>query len=154
MPGLYKVQREPIWHCWFGNSNLQEPISLSELYSIVPSEMFCTCLGYLCFSGLLFTLRNLIAGYLYTVNASTLSKQWNKVSLSFLVFVNVCMFLRVDINLIVSIFFLEKLFIQLYAMQMGPFLEKTVASFRLLPPTDNYVPPYKDPWRFWWSCFF
>ncbi|KAG8635822.1 hypothetical protein MANES_16G068300v8 [Manihot esculenta] len=49
-------------------------------------------------------------GYLYTVNASTLSKQWNK---------------------------------------MGPFLEKTVASFRLLPPTDNYVPPYKDPWRFW-----
>ncbi|KAJ9168363.1 hypothetical protein P3X46_019899 [Hevea brasiliensis] len=49
-------------------------------------------------------------GYLYTINASTLSKQWNK---------------------------------------MGPFLEKTVASFRLLPPTDRYVPPYKDPWRFW-----
>ncbi|GMI97606.1 PsbP domain protein 5 [Hibiscus trionum] len=33
--------------------------------------------------------------------------------------------------------------------KMGPFLEQTVASFRLLPPTDNYVPPYKDPWRFW-----
>lgn len=49
-------------------------------------------------------------GYLYTLSASTLSKQWDK---------------------------------------MGPFLEKTVASFRLLPPTDNYVPPYKDPWRFW-----
>ncbi|RWR73230.1 psbP domain-containing protein 5, chloroplastic isoform X1 [Cinnamomum micranthum f. kanehirae] len=49
-------------------------------------------------------------GYLYSLNASTLSKQWNF---------------------------------------MGPFLEKTVASFRLLPPTDNYVPPYKDPWRFW-----
>ncbi|KDP32280.1 hypothetical protein JCGZ_13205 [Jatropha curcas] len=49
-------------------------------------------------------------GYLYTLNASTLSKQWDK---------------------------------------MGPFLEKTVASFRLIPPTDNYVPPYKDPWRFW-----
>ncbi|KAJ9168365.1 hypothetical protein P3X46_019901 [Hevea brasiliensis] len=49
-------------------------------------------------------------GYLYTINASTLGKQWNK---------------------------------------MGPFLEKTVASFRLLPPTDSYVPPYKDPWRFW-----
>ncbi|KAK4770061.1 hypothetical protein SAY87_030593 [Trapa incisa] len=49
-------------------------------------------------------------GYLYTLNASTLSKQWDK---------------------------------------MGPFLEKTVASFRLLPPTENYVPPYKDPWRFW-----
>ncbi|THG01151.1 hypothetical protein TEA_015864 [Camellia sinensis var. sinensis] len=32
---------------------------------------------------------------------------------------------------------------------MGPFLEKTAASFRLLPPTENYVPPYKDPWRFW-----
>ncbi|KAG0463076.1 hypothetical protein HPP92_021552 [Vanilla planifolia] len=31
----------------------------------------------------------------------------------------------------------------------GPFLEKTVSSFRLLPPTDKYVPPYKDPWRFW-----
>lgn len=120
--------------------NLQEPISLSELYSIVPSEMFCTYLGYLCFSGLLFTLKNLIAGYLYTVNASTLSKQWNKVSLSLSFLVE---------TLTVSIFFLEKLFIQLYAMQMGPFLEKTVASFRLLPPTDNYVPPYKDPWRFW-----
>ncbi|XVE63568.1 hypothetical protein DITRI_Ditri07aG0030800 [Diplodiscus trichospermus] len=33
--------------------------------------------------------------------------------------------------------------------KMGPFLEQTVASFHLLPPTDNYVPPYKDPWRFW-----
>ncbi|ONK76621.1 uncharacterized protein A4U43_C03F30240 [Asparagus officinalis] len=32
---------------------------------------------------------------------------------------------------------------------MGPFLRQTVESFRLLPPTDNYVPPYKDPWRFW-----
>ncbi|KAJ4951693.1 hypothetical protein NE237_028525 [Protea cynaroides] len=49
-------------------------------------------------------------GYLYSLNASTLGKQWNF---------------------------------------MGPFLEKAVASFRLLPPTDNYVPPYKDPWRFW-----
>ncbi|XP_047969709.1 psbP domain-containing protein 5, chloroplastic-like isoform X1 [Salvia hispanica] len=49
-------------------------------------------------------------GYLYSLNASTLSMQWEK---------------------------------------MGPFLEKTVASFRLLPPTENYVPPYKDPWRFW-----
>ncbi|KAH7652064.1 Photosystem II protein [Dioscorea alata] len=49
-------------------------------------------------------------GYLYSLNASTLSKQWEF---------------------------------------MGPYLENTVASFRLLPPTDNYVPPYKDPWRFW-----
>ncbi|CAA0810611.1 PsbP domain-containing protein 5- chloroplastic [Striga hermonthica] len=49
-------------------------------------------------------------GYLYTLSASTLSKQWDK---------------------------------------MGPVLEKSVASFRLLPPTENYVPPYKDPWRFW-----
>ncbi|XP_010249865.1 PREDICTED: psbP domain-containing protein 5, chloroplastic [Nelumbo nucifera] len=49
-------------------------------------------------------------GYLYSLNASTLTKQWNF---------------------------------------MGPFLEKTVASFRLLPPTESYVPPYKDPWRFW-----
>ncbi|GAV89204.1 PsbP domain-containing protein [Cephalotus follicularis] len=49
-------------------------------------------------------------GYFYTLSASTLSKQWNK---------------------------------------MGPFLERTIGSFRLLPPTDNYVPPYKDPWRFW-----
>ncbi|KAJ1284336.1 hypothetical protein BS78_03G196200 [Paspalum vaginatum] len=49
-------------------------------------------------------------GYLYSLNASTLSKQWES---------------------------------------MGPFLQKTVASFRLLPPTENYVPPYKDPWRFW-----
>nr|AKM76450.1 DUF1795-like photosystem II reaction center PsbP family protein [California macrophylla] len=49
-------------------------------------------------------------GYFYTLNASTLSKQWD---------------------------------------QMGPVLEKTVASFRLLPSTDTYVPPSKDPWRFW-----
>jgi len=33
---------------------------------------------------------------------------------------------------------------------MGPFLQETMASFHLLPPTDNYVPPCKDPWRFWW----
>lgn len=49
-------------------------------------------------------------GYLYSLSASTLSKQWDK---------------------------------------MGPYLEKTVASFRLVPPTGDYVPPYKDPWRFW-----
>lgn len=49
-------------------------------------------------------------GYLYSLNASTLNKQWKI---------------------------------------MGPVLQKTVASFRLMPPTDNYVPPFKDPWRFW-----
>ncbi|PON53077.1 PsbP family [Parasponia andersonii] len=49
-------------------------------------------------------------GYLYSLNASTLNKQWN---------------------------------------QMGPLLQKTVDSFRLLPPTEDYVPPFKDPWRFW-----
>ncbi|KAF9613147.1 hypothetical protein IFM89_005718 [Coptis chinensis] len=49
-------------------------------------------------------------GYLYSLNASTLSKKWPLI---------------------------------------GPVLEQTVASFRLLPPTDNYVPPFKDPWRFW-----
>ncbi|KAL8226819.1 hypothetical protein R6Q57_016651 [Mikania cordata] len=48
-------------------------------------------------------------GFLYSLNASTLNKQWD---------------------------------------MMGPVLEKTVASFRLLPPSENYVPPYKDPWRF------
>ncbi|XP_050388316.1 psbP domain-containing protein 5, chloroplastic [Argentina anserina] len=49
-------------------------------------------------------------GYLYSINASTLNKQWTI---------------------------------------MGPILKKTVESFHLLPPTENYVPPYKDPWRFW-----
>ncbi|KAK7283050.1 hypothetical protein RIF29_12290 [Crotalaria pallida] len=33
--------------------------------------------------------------------------------------------------------------------KVGPFLEKTVSSFRLISPTENYVPPGKDPWRFW-----
>ncbi|KAI9073994.1 hypothetical protein K1719_025629 [Acacia pycnantha] len=33
--------------------------------------------------------------------------------------------------------------------KMGPFLEKTANSFRLVSPTEEYVPPYKDPWRFW-----
>uniref|UniRef100_A0A0F7GXJ1 Photosystem II reaction center PsbP family protein n=1 Tax=Habenaria pantlingiana TaxID=1498489 RepID=A0A0F7GXJ1_9ASPA len=49
-------------------------------------------------------------GYLYSFNASTLSKKWES---------------------------------------LGPFLEKAVSSFRLLPPTEYYVPPFKDPWRFW-----
>lgn len=49
-------------------------------------------------------------GYLYTLNASTLIKQWEL---------------------------------------MGPILKRTVDSFRLLPSTRDYVPPYKDPWRFW-----
>uniref|UniRef100_A0A7N0VKI4 PsbP C-terminal domain-containing protein n=1 Tax=Kalanchoe fedtschenkoi TaxID=63787 RepID=A0A7N0VKI4_KALFE len=49
-------------------------------------------------------------GFLYTLNASTLSKQWDKV---------------------------------------GPLLQRTASSFRLLPGTENYVPPSKDPWRFW-----
>ncbi|XP_031505408.1 psbP domain-containing protein 5, chloroplastic isoform X1 [Nymphaea colorata] len=49
-------------------------------------------------------------GYLYSLTASTPSKQWNL---------------------------------------MGPYLKRTVESFRLIPPTENYVPPYKDPWRFW-----
>ncbi|KAK2983127.1 hypothetical protein RJ640_022599 [Escallonia rubra] len=49
-------------------------------------------------------------GFLYSLNASTLNKQWDK---------------------------------------MGPSLQKIVDSFRLLPATENYVPPYKDPWRFW-----
>lgn len=49
-------------------------------------------------------------GYLYTLNASTLSKQWPS---------------------------------------MGSVLQKTTSSFRQLLPTENYVPPYKDPWRFW-----
>ncbi|KAL5559229.1 hypothetical protein UlMin_035440 [Ulmus minor] len=49
-------------------------------------------------------------GYFYTLNASTLNKNWDS---------------------------------------MGPLLKKTVDSFQLLPATENYVPPYKDPWRFW-----
>jgi len=49
-------------------------------------------------------------GFLYSLNASTLSKQWES---------------------------------------MGPLLQKAVASFHLLPPTEKYVPPYQDPWRFW-----
>ncbi|CAM8879083.1 unnamed protein product [Rhodiola kirilowii] len=53
-------------------------------------------------------------GFLYTLNASTLSKQWDTV---------------------------------------GPILQKTVASFRLLPGTENYVPPSKDPWRFGEAIF-
>lgn len=32
---------------------------------------------------------------------------------------------------------------------LGPVLTACVNSFRLLPPTNQYVPPYKDPWRFW-----
>eukprot|EP00270_Netrium_digitus_P000504 TRINITY_DN10558_c0_g3_i1.p1 TRINITY_DN10558_c0_g3~~TRINITY_DN10558_c0_g3_i1.p1 ORF type:complete len:366 (+),score=82.06 TRINITY_DN10558_c0_g3_i1:55-1152(+) len=28
-------------------------------------------------------------------------------------------------------------------------LRDAINSFRLLPPTSSYVPPWKDPWRFW-----
>lgn len=49
-------------------------------------------------------------GYLYSLSASTLGKQWNSI---------------------------------------GPVLKRTAESFRLIAPTENYVPPYKDPWRFW-----
>ncbi|CAN0877801.1 PsbP domain-containing protein 5, chloroplastic [Linum grandiflorum] len=49
-------------------------------------------------------------GYLYSLSASTLNRQWGK---------------------------------------MGDVLERTVSSFRLEPPTAEYVPPFKDPWRFW-----
>ncbi|XP_058785829.1 psbP domain-containing protein 5, chloroplastic-like [Vicia villosa] len=33
--------------------------------------------------------------------------------------------------------------------KMGPLFQQTVSSFRLVSPTENYVPPFKDPWRFW-----
>ncbi|KAG0572548.1 hypothetical protein KC19_VG104500 [Ceratodon purpureus] len=32
---------------------------------------------------------------------------------------------------------------------MGPAFNETAKSFRITPPTEEYVPPYKDPWRFW-----
>ncbi|XP_024367778.1 psbP domain-containing protein 5, chloroplastic isoform X2 [Physcomitrium patens] len=32
---------------------------------------------------------------------------------------------------------------------IGPAFNETIASFRMTPPTEEYVPPYKDPWRFW-----
>eukprot|EP00897_Mesotaenium_endlicherianum_P004909 jgi/Mesen1/4446/ME000226S03380 len=28
-------------------------------------------------------------------------------------------------------------------------IQQALLSFRLLPPTSDYVPPWKDPWRFW-----
>ncbi|KAL2649828.1 hypothetical protein R1flu_017956 [Riccia fluitans] len=33
--------------------------------------------------------------------------------------------------------------------KFSPALKQTVSSFQMLPVTDEYVPPYKDPWRFW-----
>ena len=39
----------------------------------------------------------------------------------------------------------------LLILQIGPLLQKTVESFRLVTPTTgNYVPPYKDPWSSLW----
>lgn len=32
---------------------------------------------------------------------------------------------------------------------VGSAFRQTVSSFHLTPPTNEYVPPYKDPWRFW-----
>ncbi|GJM93898.1 hypothetical protein PR202_ga10491 [Eleusine coracana subsp. coracana] len=80
-------------------------------------------------------------GYLYSLNASTLSKQWE--SKKTLIIGRTCMSIKVS-------FFIAAIDQYLtFATQMGPYLKKTVESFRLLPPTENYVPPYKDPWRFW-----
>ncbi|KAL3702241.1 hypothetical protein R1sor_020263 [Riccia sorocarpa] len=33
--------------------------------------------------------------------------------------------------------------------KLSPALKQTVSSFQLVPVTDEYVPPFKDPWRFW-----
>ncbi|KAG6543185.1 hypothetical protein Mapa_015434 [Marchantia paleacea] len=49
-------------------------------------------------------------GYLYSLNASTLDTNWDKMSAAF---------------------------------------KQVISSFQLLPVTEEYVPPYKDPWRFW-----
>lgn len=86
-----------------------------------------------------------IAGYLYSISASTLGKQWDEVSL----FLSTRAHTHKCNNK-----YLRQTKDHVYVMmQMGPFLEKSVASFHLLPPTDDYVPPYKDPWRFWWQEF-
>ncbi|KDO79641.1 hypothetical protein CISIN_1g020921mg [Citrus sinensis] len=80
-------------------------------------------------------------GYLYSISASTLGKQWDEVSL----FLSTRAHTHKCNNK-----YLRQTKDHVYVMmQMGPFLEKSVASFHLLPPTDDYVPPYKDPWRFW-----
>lgn len=42
-----------------------------------------------------------------------------------------------------------KLSANLAFAQMGPAFNETAKSFRITPPTEEYVPPYKDPWRFW-----
>ncbi|GAQ86869.1 hypothetical protein KFL_003170080 [Klebsormidium nitens] len=36
-----------------------------------------------------------------------------------------------------------------YWEDLEPVFRQAVESFRLLPPTKDYVPPWKDPWRFW-----
>lgn len=110
------------------------------------------------------TLECFCVGFLYTLNASTLNKQWDMVILSSSIFsyydLSISMFrlMRIIENskcLVRSLFPIYILvrdlnqFCYFFSKQMGPVLEKTVASFRLLPPTENYVPPYKDPWRFW-----
>lgn len=82
--------------------------------------------------------RKLIAGYLYSINASTLNKQWTIVTLSLYLYCYIhllCLQTKID---------------EIFVMQLGPILKKTADSFHLLPPTENYVPPFKDPWRFWW----
>ncbi|KAI7989067.1 hypothetical protein LOK49_LG13G02466 [Camellia lanceoleosa] len=88
-----EIDGEPYWYCEY-------LIRKSPTKTVQESNLFRHYVSSTCERD----------GYLYSLSASTLNKQWNV---------------------------------------MGPFLEKTAASFRLLPPTENYVPPYKDPWRFW-----
>ncbi|CAL5359062.1 unnamed protein product [Camellia sinensis] len=88
-----EIDGEPYWYCEY-------LIRKSPTKTVQESNLFRHYISSTCERD----------GYLYSLSASTLNKQWNV---------------------------------------MGPFLEKTAASFRLLPPTENYVPPYKDPWRFW-----
>ncbi|GMQ03324.1 hypothetical protein CsSME_00049166 [Camellia sinensis var. sinensis] len=88
-----EIDGEPYWYCEY-------LIRKSPTKTVQESNLFRHYISSTCERD----------GYLYSLSASTLNKQWDV---------------------------------------MGPFLEKTAASFRLLPPTENYVPPYKDPWRFW-----
>ena len=70
-------------------------------------------------------------GYIYTLNVSTLNSQWGEVRME-----------------------RQMPWCHTLTRDWGPFqmegaIKEAIDSFRFTPVTSEYVPPWKDPWRFW-----
>ena len=76
-------------------------------------------------------------GYIYTLNVSTLNSQWGEV--------------RGEQQTVGGGMPWRHALTRDWcgAFQMEGAIRDTINSFRFTPVTSDYVPPWKDPWRFW-----